>query len=214
MGDEMKACPACAEKVQSAAVICRYCQYDFRTGAVARQAPPPPSGGGTTKVVLIVVAVVLLVPCVLGVLAALLLPAIARATRNAKLTRCVNNLSQLWKMQHNYMVQYGGVEKSMPREKGEEFWLKLTTTRPPLIDSTLMDIYQCPMEGSPNAGTVDYRGPAMFVGVLADGDAVGADKVGNHGSSEGGNVLRKSGDVQTCSESDRLWRSAGSTTTE
>ena len=214
MGDNLKACPSCAEQIQAAAVICRFCQYDFRSGAVGRPAPPPPSsGGGATKVILIVVAVVLLVPCVLGFLAALLLPAIARATRNAKATACVNNLAQLWKMEHGYRVQFGGTAKAMPHETGGAFWIKLTQTNPPLIDSSLKDIFQCPMKGTPNAaGTTDYRGPASRVETMSDGDAVGADRIGNHGALEGGNVLRKSGDILTVSDSDPLWRSAGSTT--
>jgi hypothetical protein len=32
--DGTKRCPACAEVVKAAAVICRYCRYDFRTGLI------------------------------------------------------------------------------------------------------------------------------------------------------------------------------------
>ena len=35
-GRETKLCPSCAEQVQSAALICRYCRYDFRQGAIRR----------------------------------------------------------------------------------------------------------------------------------------------------------------------------------
>ena len=160
---------------------------------------------GFTLVELLVVIVII------GILAALLLPAIARAIRNAKVTGCVNNLAQLWKMQHNYMVQFGGSAKAMPAETGGQFWLKLTTITPPLIDATLKDIYACQVKAQPpGSGATDYRGPGGNVNVYADGDAVGADKQGNHGATEGGNVLRKSGDVQTVSESDPMWIAASS----
>ena len=162
---------------------------------------------GFTLVELLVVIVII------GILAALLLPAIARAIRNAKVTGCVNNLAQLWKMQHNYMVQYGGSAKAMPVETGGQFWLKLTNIVPPLIDNTLKDAFACQVKATPpGSGATDYRGPNGNVNTFADGDPVGADKVGNHGANEGGNVVRKSGDVQTVSENDPIWIDASSKT--
>ncbi|SVD89989.1 uncharacterized protein METZ01_LOCUS442843, partial [marine metagenome] len=55
------------------------------------------------------------------ILAALFLggPAVAftlHVQDNQKVTECANNLIQLWKMQHNYMVQYGGSHKLLPLE--------------------------------------------------------------------------------------------------
>lgn len=155
---------------------------------------------GFTLVELLVVIVII------GVLASLLLPAIARAMRNAKVTSCGNNLAQLYKMQSNYAVQYGGKNKWMPTETGGAFWLKLQQTNPPLIDGSLSDIYRCPV-GAGGGGQTDYRGPKTNVnqGSVGDGEVIGADKVNNHGNNNGGNIIRKSGDVQNCGEADALW---------
>jgi hypothetical protein len=131
----------------------------------------------------------------LGVLAALLLSAVARATHRAKVTSCASNLRQLWMMQNVYVAQFGGRMKSMPEQTGADFWRALSTTAPPLIDPTDADLFLCPVLGTSSLGECDYLGPAHPVTRLGGGDPVGADKPGNHGPREGGNVLRKTGDV-------------------
>lgn len=162
---------------------------------------------GFTLVELLVVIVII------GILAALLLPAIARAIRNAKVTACINNLSQLWKMQANYMVQFGGYMKTMPTETCGGFWLKLSQTSPALIDQTLKAIYACSVKGAqPAWGSTDYRGPTANVNSFLDGDIVGADIVANHGTGEGGNIVRKSGDALTVPANDAFWTLAGTKT--
>ncbi|MBI2900011.1 MAG: DUF2950 family protein [Planctomycetes bacterium] len=155
----------------------------------------------------------------LVLLTALIVAPAAVAVREAqdgkRVTMCANNLSQLYKMQMNYMVQYGGPQKLMPVETGEAFWLKLSDRRIRLIDDSLLDLYQCPVENVDDGpGTCDYRGPAKNVNGASygDGDPVGADVDGNHGTGRGGNVLRKSGDVQTCGASDSLWSLAAEKT--
>ncbi len=159
---------------------------------------------GFTLVELLVVIVII------GILAALLLPAIAKAIRNGKLASDANNLKQLWTMQANYMAQFGGRAKQMPSQTGGAFWIQLTLTTPALIDASLSDIFDCTISPTqPSPGSTEYRGPSADVNSHGDGDPVGADGVGSHGSGEGGIVLRKSGDVMTYSESDPIWIAAG-----
>ncbi len=129
-----------------------------------------------------------------------------------KKTLCCNNLSQLWKMQHNYMVQYGGSSRSMPVQLGGDFWLHLTRLTPPLIDSTLRGIFQCPFRVEEDRVGVVYRGPAKNVHALADGDPVGAC-IGNHPDGTCV-ILRKSGDVQVVTNTDPLFQKAMQTTKE
>ena len=146
---------------------------------------------------------------ILGVLAALFLPAVTVAIERAKVTSCANNLSQLWKMQNIYMSQYGGETRSMPIQTGSAFWLHLKKTPKPLIDPSYEDLYLCPVLGSGSVGRdMNYYGPGKRVSLLGIGEPVGSDDMRgdlngtnapNHGE-DGGNILRKSGDVIEISE--------------
>ncbi len=202
---ELKRCPACAEMIQAEARVCRFCKTNFDAPARGAAPPPPPPKKSNTTLIIVVVLIGGAVLCGIPVMAALLLPAIARATRNAKVTSCANNLAQMWTMQSNYMVLHGGRQKRYPSETGKEFWLKLSDPKVKIIDASLKDIYRCPVKGGNSE--CDYRGPSSDVNSSAysDGDPVGADRTENHGSSEGGNVLRKSGDIQSVHPTDRLW---------
>ncbi|HEY3226209.1 MAG TPA: prepilin-type N-terminal cleavage/methylation domain-containing protein [Planctomycetota bacterium] len=160
--------------------------------------------GGFTLVELLVVIVII------GILAALLLPQIARAIRNARVTGCATNLRSLWQSQFNYAAQYGGPHKIMPVDVGGNFWLKLQNTPKPMIDR--WEPFFCPIAGDEIVqGQTSFRGPFANVNKMEDKDPVGADKnlpQNNHGAGQGGNVLTKTGDVNEYSETDTMWQAA------
>ncbi len=123
------------------------------------------------------------------------LSTVVLAQRNpAADTSCMNNLSQLWKMAHVYMSQFGGRMKAMPKETGRDFWLALSKTQPPLIDEDALELYVCPVSGlGAKAGVCSYAGPAQTVARAADGDPVGLCDDEGHGDEV--ILLKKSGDV-------------------
>ena len=147
---------------------------------------------GFTLVELLVVIVII------GILAALLLPAITKAITRARVTSCANNLKQMWTLQTVYMSQFGGRMKSMPTAQGTAFWAVLTSVNPPLIDESSHDIFRCSVLGE-DTGDIQYWGPGNTIGRLAAGDPVGCDDPVNHQegdtSIQTGNVLTKSGGV-------------------
>ncbi len=152
---------------------------------------------GFTLVELLVVIVII------GILASLLLPAIAHAIRMAHTTACGNNLKQLYSMGTLYSSGHKG---QWPLETGEALWLKFQKMQPPLLEADLKEIYFCHVKAEPgDLGETDYRGPSGNVNHGKAGDPIGADKVGNHGDGYGGNVLRKAGDVQNLELDDPLW---------
>ena len=159
--------------------------------------------GGFTLVELLVVITII------GILAALLLPQIAKAIRNARVTACSTNLKSLWQSQMNYANQYGRPNGIMPTETGSAFWLKLQRTPKPMIDR--WEPFFCPLVSeNPEEGKTSYRGPSKNVNRMEDKYPVGADQnqpENNHGEGEGGNVLTKMGDIRPYEESDAMWQS-------
>ena len=70
----------------------------------------------------------------------------------------------------------------------------------------------CPEVGSAVAGRIDYRGPATSIRALNKDEPIVADISGNHGAGEGGNVVFRSGEAKSVSESDPAWTRAAAAT--
>lgn len=143
----------------------------------------------------------LVVIVILGILMALLLPAIAAAIKNAKITSCSSNLSQLCKAMYNYSITKVEPEGSFPADTGKNFWLKLYTTQ----EVTDSKAFWCSLGlGTKVAGETDFRGPSSNSNGYGASDAIGADQQaaaagGLHGDASDPSVaynwVAKSGDV-------------------
>ena len=167
----------------------------------------------------------LVVIAIIGILVALLLPALAAAKESANRAACQNNLSQMYKGMHVYCSAFGKNKNYMPHV-GDAFFTCLLgdtgahpstyATKAPFYGN--LALYICPSSGSDEgiiaAGklTPDYRGPARHPDVpttaasaLADGIfsgyPIGADMTTNH-KGVGGNVLRFDGSVSFRTDTD------------
>jgi prepilin-type N-terminal cleavage/methylation domain-containing protein len=144
---------------------------------------------GLTAVELIVVIVVV------GIGAAVTVPALLRGSRNDRLARCEANLKTLWKIDSDARAM--GVTRTPPFPRGNAYWAAIATDP--------KDILTCPLSGA------RYRGPAADPATLLPQAPIAADAPGSHGEDEGGNVLLKMGEVRAVRESDGMWRYAGET---
>ena len=157
----------------------------------------------------------LVVITIIGILAGLLLPQIARAIRITRITACGSNLRSLWQAQINRAASRGGPSKVMPSATGSAFWLVLQEGPRPEIGR--YEVFFCSVSGDDaEPGRTSYRGPCMNVNKMEDKNPVGADKnlpENNHGPGEGGNVLFRTGDVREFAEDEEAWREADTKTT-
>jgi len=144
---------------------------------------------------------------------AFMIPAVSRSIRLASRASCASNLRSLWQSQFNYAAQYGRPNGDLPEDTGVDFWLRLQRTPKPLIDR--YEPFFCPLANeTPGPGRSSYRGPAFPIRTMKPEDPFAADKEGNHGPGEGGNVMTPRGDVEEVGANDPLWIRARTTTKE
>jgi type II secretory pathway pseudopilin PulG len=90
----MATCAYCAEPMGAGEAVCKTCgERQPPPGAAPSMGGAPPTGGSRAPVIVILVVVVLVGGlCVVGFLAALLMPALMKAKSKANRTKCANDL--------------------------------------------------------------------------------------------------------------------------
>jgi hypothetical protein len=124
------------------------------------------------------------------VVLAVLIPVGVRSSRLDALKRCVGNLQTL----HRAM---SADPASASAPLGSAHWTRLP------VDPS---VHRCPLAEPVPGRTCDYLGPARPTASLGPDSVIGCDDPDNHGEHgrEGGNVLRKSGEVLT--DNGPVWR--------
>jgi len=136
-----------------------------------------------------------------GILCSIVVVILNRAINQARRTRCALNLRDLSEAGDAYAMQ----RRHWLSSRGDHLWTDLSKTDPPLIAAA--EILRCPVRHEDfESGQTDYRGPLEDATRLKPDAPLGADKVGNHGAEEGGNVLLKSGNILHYEKRDPLWK--------
>jgi hypothetical protein len=118
MGDAMKACPACAEQIQAAAKICRFCKYDFRTGAGSPPPLPPRKSGGLGIVAIVVIVVLVGGGMLLAIVAAIAIPGLLSAQRASNERNASATLKTICTAESDYR------SNDRDNDRAQNFWVR------------------------------------------------------------------------------------------
>lgn len=129
----------------------------------------------------------MIVVAIIGLLAGILVPAIANARKNAVIHKCGSNLKSLYSALQEYVSKYGK-GTMYPQATGKNFWLTLRTYPNeedaiyPMNDRKKDEFFVCPMLGKAGGpGEIDYRGPNLIPNLATDPSTpIAADKEENH----------------------------------
>jgi prepilin-type N-terminal cleavage/methylation domain-containing protein/prepilin-type processing-associated H-X9-DG protein len=145
----------------------------------------------------------LVVIAIIGILAALLLPALNAVRRNAKKTDCLNNLNGIGKA----IMIYEDRNKAYPDGTSTTFLDNLRAGAGGAVQDAQ---FVCKLTGNTaGPGITDYRGPAQRVtDQFPASTAIVGDRTSCHGSKEDINVLYFDGHVEKAPFDSALWRDA------
>jgi len=126
---------------------------------------------------------------IVAIVVSILTPVLVRAGRLERLQACQGHLHAMYEAQAK-------APPAPTQEVGRAYWVRLTQTKPPLIDPSIL---KCPFVEGPDVPFCQYYGPAGDISKVDPKDPIGSDMVSNHSEDgkQGGNVLLKSGSVVT-----------------
>jgi hypothetical protein len=133
-----------------------------------------------------------------GIVVALLIPAMSRASRFQRVLECAGHLRTM----------HGAASQAPPpgaKEIGSAYWIRLSETTPPLLSKETL---RCPLVDSADPAASHYQGPCEDPAKAGQKEPIGCDLEHNHSDDgqEGGNVLLKNGEVLT--DRQGVWLSA------
>ena len=118
MGDAMKACPSCAEQIQAAAKICRFCKYDFRPGGGAPPPPPPTRSGGLGVVAIVIIVVIVGGIMLTAIVAAIAIPGLLSAQRASNERNASASLRTMCSAESDYR------SNDRDNDRAQNFWVR------------------------------------------------------------------------------------------
>ncbi len=161
----------------------------------------------------------LVVIAIIGVLAALLLPALAAARKSAKKRDCTNNLRQLGTYVVMYVTKFGA-DRNYPPATGQGFFntLRNIPNATQAIARGNDGLFVCKVYGTaPSPTNMDYRqpGPGLPGGRVSDGLTqpqwpIGCDRTNNHdvNAQDDMNIVYFSGSVSAGNPGSPEWTMA------